>query len=360
VMKRMLAAPLRLAAPPAQANDEPTDSSIATPPRSGGIPSDADPAVTALFTLPLADMVLQAQLQHPHDAPAALVADINAKLPSTTAIHLARTTDALLPTDPDRQLLTQLISPAALGGAEPMSIQLLCPRTSNQGLVQQALHPIAAIFSKLLALQDRHNRLQRLAVTDELTGLYNGRYFRHFLSGIIERARQMQFTVSLLLFDIDDFKHYNDKFGHGVGDEILRQTATLMRRCCRDHDLVARVGGDEFAVVFWEKEGPRQPREPLGPPPPPGHPVHRRPQTPLEIFKRFKRLIETEDFSGLGSSGRGKLGISAGMASFPWNATDATALIKAADEALMFGAKQTCKNTIYLVGGADAKPSQPS
>ncbi len=96
-----------------------------------------------------------------------------------------------------------------------------------------------------------------LAITDELTGLYNGRYFRHFLSRIIERGRAMRFPVTLLLFDIDDFKKYNDKFGHGVGDEILSQTATLMRRCCRDHDLVARIGGDEFAVVFWEKEGPR-------------------------------------------------------------------------------------------------------
>jgi GGDEF domain-containing protein len=358
-MKQLLAAPLRLSGLASA-----VEPNITTPshPSHASHPSHlhSDPAIAALLTLPLADMVLAAQLQHPNDAPAALIEDINAKVPGSVTLHLVRAADAPPAADADRQLLSQSLP--ATNGAEAMSIHLLCPRSSDPALVQQALHPIAALFGKLADLQDRHNRLQRLAVTDELTGLYNGRYFRHFLAGIIERARQMQFTVSLLLFDIDDFKHYNDKYGHGIGDEILRQTATLMRRCCRDHDLVARIGGDEFAVVFWEKEGPRQPRPPssssvLGPPPPPGHPV-RRPQTPLEIFKRFKRLIETEDFSGLGSSGRGKLGISAGMASFPWNAPDAAALIKAADDALMFGAKQTCKNTIYLVGGADESPSE--
>ena len=108
----------------------------------------------------------------------------------------------------------------------------------------------AALFQERLA--------QRLAITDDLTGIYNGRYFRHFLARIIEKARTLRFPVTLLLFDIDNFKSYNDRYGHGVGDEILRQTAALMRRCCRPHDLVARISGDEFAVVFWEKEGPRQ------------------------------------------------------------------------------------------------------
>ena len=108
--------------------------------------------------------------------------------------------------------------------------------------------------------------LQRLAITDDLTGLANGRYFRHFLAKTIDKAKVMRFPVTLFLFDIDNFKKYNDQFGHCVGDEILKQTATLMRRCVRDHDLVARISGDEFAVVFWEMEGPRQPRDPKAPP----------------------------------------------------------------------------------------------
>src|SRR5205807_9587905 len=136
-------------------------------------------------------------------------------------------------------------------------------------------------------------------------------YFRHFLSKIIEGAKTARFPVTLLLFDIDDFKKYNDEYGHAMGDEILRQTAQLMRRCCREHDLVARIGGDEFAVVFWDKEGPRQPREPR-----PGVP-YRPPQTPLEIFERFKKLIATRAFPVLGQQGKGVLGVSAGLAVFP-------------------------------------------
>ena len=102
----------------------------------------------------------------------------------------------------------------------------------------------------------------------------------------------MRFPVTLLLFDIDNFKKYNDRYGHGVGDEILRQTASLMRRCVRDHDLVARISGDEFAVVFWEKDGPRQPRDPAA-----GLPG-RPPQTPVQLLERFRRLLARETFNG--------------------------------------------------------------
>ena len=124
---------------------------------------------------------------------------------------------------------------------------------------------LAHLLAKLATARSGNNLLQRLAITDELTGLYNARYFRHFLSRIIERGRVKRFPVTLLLFDIDDFKKYNDQYGHGVGDDILKQTASLMKRCCRDHDLVARIGGDEFAVVFWDKEGPRHAASPSFP-----------------------------------------------------------------------------------------------
>jgi len=186
--------------------------------------------------------------------------------------------------------------------------------------------------------------LQKLAITDELTGLYNGRYFRHFLTRIIDKARTMRFPVTLLLFDIDNFKKYNDQYGHGVGDEILRQTAALMRRCCRDHDLVARISGDEFAVVFWEKEGPRQPRQP-------GHASSSRiPQTPIQVFERFKRLLASPEFSQLGNTGKGTLTISGAMAVYPYDAQDVNGLIEAADKELMFNAKVSGKNCLRLVG----------
>jgi GGDEF domain-containing protein len=212
------------------------------------------------------------------------------------------------------------------------------------------LDQAAAAFARLATLQDRHNRLQKLAITDQLTGIYNRRYFEHFLSTILERAKSMRFQVTLLMFDIDDFKRYNDECGHGLGDEILKETAALMRICCREHDLVARVGGDEFAVVFWEKEPPRQPKDPAKPITP-----GRVPQEPLQILRRFRRTISKRQFTGLGSAGRGTLTISGGLATFPWDGFTAQELIQAADRALTFGAKKSGKNSIYLVGGDEQK-----
>ena len=200
-------------------------------------------------------------------------------------------------------------------------------------------------ISRAHSLQDRYNKLYQLAITDQLTGVYNRRHFENFLNSILDRAKSLRFQVTLLLFDIDNFKKYNDECGHAMGDEILKETANLMKRCTREHDLVARIGGDEFAVVFWEKELPRQPKNPATP-----IQTARVPQEPLTILQRFRKLIANKEFSGLGSSGKGTLTISGGLASFPWDGRTAKELIDAADRALIFGAKKSGKNSIYLVG----------
>jgi GGDEF domain-containing protein len=305
-------------------------------------------AIAALSALSLAEIFLDALTQTPHDAPAAAVARLHAQL-AQAALELhykKRGEPAPAPPAPNRVLISVVVR---AGNDEVGTLHLLAPAESDEPALRNALAQIAQLLGKTAGLQDRHNRLQKLAITDELTGLYNARYFRHVLLRIIERAKAMRFPVTLLLFDIDDFKKYNDQFGHAVGDEILKQTAQLMRRCCREQDVVARIGGDEFAVVFWDKEGPRQPLDP-GKPVGPSLP----PSTPLQIFDRFKRLAASAEFTGLGSTGRGRLSVSGGLAVYPYDATDAASLIKAADEYLMFHAKKAGKNSVYLVNGEDA------
>ena len=306
------------------------------------LPPPPTPTASPVLTgVPLAEVVLDALLSAPQDAPAAAVAAVNAHLAGAatlayTAAGTAGPADA--------------ISHAVRAGADELgTLHLSAPPDADDVAARHLLAQLAHLFGKVAALQDRHTRLQRLAITDELTGLYNGRYFRHYLARIVERARTHMFPVTLLLFDIDNFKKYNDQYGHGVGDEILRQTAALMRRCVRDHDLVARISGDEFAVVFWEKDGPRTPRDgaPAGTP---GRP----PQTPVQILERFRRLLSTQLFNGLGPGGQGTLTISGGLAVYPWHATTTQELIDAADKALMFTAKKSGKNSIYLVGGTPA------
>jgi two-component system, cell cycle response regulator len=107
-------------------------------------------------------------------------------------------------------------------------------------------------------LQDRLNqnyeRSLSLALTDELTGLYNRRYLFAHLDELIERANNGGVCTAVWLFDIDHFKRVNDTHGHAAGDDVLREIAARATNSVRSADLVARIGGEEFAVVMPETE----------------------------------------------------------------------------------------------------------
>jgi two-component system, cell cycle response regulator len=318
------------------------------PEEGGAAPEPAPPAQhagDAFSSVPVADVLLDAMLQHPHDAASAAVRAIHSHVAPRMGLSFRRAGGEPPAPGPGQVVLSQVVRSH---GEDAGTLLLTLGADEDQSAARHVLSQVAHLVGKLVSLQDRHNGLQKLAITDELTGLYNARYFRHFLSRIVEKARVMHFPVTLLLFDIDDFKKYNDQFGHGVGDEILRQVAALMKRCTRDHDLVARIGGDEFAVVFWDKEGPRQPKDPHS-----GSLPGRPPQAPREIFKRFQRLIASEDFPMLGLSGKGVLGVSAGLAVFPYEANDVEGLLTEADRRLVHGAKKSGKNTLFIVGTDD-------
>ncbi len=187
--------------------------------------------------------------------------------------------------------------------------------------------------------------LEKLATEDELTGLKNRRYIWEFCKQIIERARQGDRRVTLLVFDIDNFKHYNDVYGHSAGDEILMQAAVLMRRCCRPHDVVGRIGGDEFSVVFWNEPGVQQ----IGPQAERRSTEADHPGDAIFIAKRLRRELKKTEFDLLGPEGKGVLTISGGLASFPHDGSTAQELFVQADNALL-DAKRSGKNRIYLVG----------
>jgi GGDEF domain-containing protein len=235
---------------------------------------------------------------------------------------------------------------------------LICPVQTNRfyEVVSPAVEPYGSrpaggegtglgVAEPVDTTSERVRQLEKLATEDELTGLKNRRYIWEFSRQIIEHAKSENGRVTLLIFDIDNFKHYNDVYGHSAGDEVLKQAAVLMRRCCRGHDVVGRIGGDEFAVVFWD-----DPRRKLS-----KEETERRsitadhPKEAIFIAKRLRKGLGKAELHLLGPEGKGVLTISGGLSSFPRDGTTTDELFEQADKALL-DAKRSGKNKIYLVG----------
>jgi diguanylate cyclase (GGDEF)-like protein len=125
------------------------------------------------------------------------------------------------------------------------------------------------------ALRDSEQRYRELSMTDDLTGLYNARFFYLRAVEEIDRAERYQRPLSLLMLDMDDFKSYNDSYGHPEGDLVLQRFAVTIRRCVRTTDSVCRYGGEEFTVLL--------PETPL--------------QEALEIAERIRREFAGETFT---------------------------------------------------------------
>lgn len=169
-----------------------------------------------------------------------------------------------------------------------------------------------------LRIQQIRRKLTQEAITDELTGLYNHRHFYRVLQSEVNRATRYRRHLSLIMLDIDRFKHYNDQWGHLAGDEALRELAEVLRKNARDVDVVARYGGEEFTIIL--------------------------PETSLEQAgiqaERVRSAVERYPFQG-------RLTVSLGVATFVEGMEKAEELVQEADRAL-YRAKAGGRNRVCL------------
>jgi diguanylate cyclase (GGDEF)-like protein len=148
-----------------------------------------------------------------------------------------------------------------------ISVPLVLPRHPHQAdVIYEIAHfaTVVALVWAAVALLERlaaqsfayRSRLQREASTDALTGLHNRREFESGMVREMERARRMHVPLSLAILDIDFFKRINDQHGHDIGDAVLREVAATLQRHIRKSDLLARIGGEEFALVMLGTQPP--------------------------------------------------------------------------------------------------------
>lgn len=216
---------------------------------------------------------------------------------------------------------------------------------SIEALTGQQVGPVDSDRSVIEQTESYIRTLEQLATEDELTGLKNRRYVWEFTRQLIELSATDQVRMTLVIFDIDGFKHYNDTYGHATGDRILKEIAVLIKGCCRPHDVVARLGGDEFAVIVWDcpdiPSGGRQPDRRTG--------GSSHPAEVLSIAQRFTAALGRSGWSTIGPQGKGTLTVSGGLASFPEDGRTVEQLFRKADAALM-EAKRSGKDRIVVVG----------
>ncbi len=187
-------------------------------------------------------------------------------------------------------------------------------RLKEQGVGQDVM----AIEYALL-----YERTRQAAITDRLTGLYNFGYFLERLKEERMRAERYHRLLSLILFDIDHFKKYNDTNGHPAGNEVLKKIAAIIKEGAREVDIVARYGGEEMVIVLPETSRRRA----------------------MELADRIRvRIFETK-FEHMESQPQGKITISAGVATFPVDAVNEEELIKMADNSL-YKAKSKGRNLV--------------
>jgi len=221
--------------------------------------------------------------------------------------------------------LGRLTTAAAKVAAGDLSIELPGAGVGELGYLTR-------VFNTLVArLRERESQaeLERLSVTDALTGLYNRRHLMGTLASEVQRSRRLRRPFSVLLADVDHFKQYNDTHGHPAGDAALARIADILRKTTRGVDCVARYGGEEFLVMLLETT--------VG--------------TAAIVAERIRARVAIEGFAG------GRITMSIGVAECPSHGDTPESLIESADAAL-YEAKDGGRDRVVAAGGQQEREKE--
>ncbi len=194
------------------------------------------------------------------------------------------------------------------------------------------LSRLTGVFNAMVQrLREGRTELERLSVTDELTGLANRRQLMAELDREVRRSERHGNSFGVLMLDVDRFKRFNDEHGHQAGDAVLKRLADTLRKCVRGVDTVARYGGEEFLVML--------------------------PEAPVtdaaRVAERIRATTEKDRFTPEGHSVALNVTVSIGYAMYPEHARTSEALIAAADQA-MYRSKESGRNRVTAAARAAA------
>jgi diguanylate cyclase (GGDEF)-like protein len=178
-----------------------------------------------------------------------------------------------------------------------------------------------------LGTAHKFDAIRRQVVTDHLTRLYNRRYFMSRAAEEVERSLQNQAPMSVVMIDIDNFKLFNDNYGHSTGDRVLQAVATIMQSAVRTSDVCARHGGEEFIMLLPNTPG----------------------DSAIFLAERVRSMLAATRYTGLGLPNDANITISAGVATCPRDATTSDDLVELADKAL-YRAKAAGRNQVCQYG----------
>jgi diguanylate cyclase (GGDEF)-like protein len=216
----------------------------------------------------------------------------------------------VMPGTPESDSEALLVAPLLVGNAVVGTLNVWREEENALFLPEEALllRRFASLAAMAYANSAQREQLRAQALTDDLTGLFNRRHFEHSLSEALSDEHDRGRPTSLVYFDLDAFKSINDSFGHGAGDQVLREFAGLLCTQIREGDIACRTGGEEFCVVL-----PRTSR--------------------AQAERLAQRVVGAVRAARLGP--RGDLTVSAGVATSPRSGEDREQLVRQADDHLL-------------------------